>query len=244
MNLPLLQKLGRYVRATTSICALCGCLNSTSFAADNPEPVNWDRARELLHKSQQGGQFSPEDQACLDHAKAVRAKAGKAGSAGPTAPAPRETTGMVPLDQMAAQDTYKGQDGGLYGGGKNQPPPLHLKAALAEAAKIVPRDPDGKPSADGKIVLLTIGMSNTAQESAKFKEIADADPAKAPRVVIVDGAQGGKDAALWSDDQSPTWQVAESRLKASGVNAQQVQAIWMKHARIASRTIRRVPQAQ
>jgi len=145
MNLPLLHDLGRRLLAVTSICALCGCLNSTVFAADNPEPVNWDRAREFLRKSQQGGQLSHEDQVYLDHAKEVRAKggqnsagnnlemqrarqltekqksgqpltdnekaflkqayekygkSGKGDSAGPTAPPPRETTGLLPLDQM------------------------------------------------------------------------------------------------------------------------------------------------
>lgn len=30
--------------------------------------------------------------------------------------------GLKPLTEMAAADTYLGEDGGLYGGGQNQPP--------------------------------------------------------------------------------------------------------------------------
>ena len=54
-------------------------------------------------------------------------------------------------------------------------------------------------SADGKIGLLSVGMSNTTQEYSRFKQIADADPAKSRQVVIVDGAQGGETAMRWAD---------------------------------------------
>jgi len=55
----------RCLLAAVSACLLCGCLNSISLAADSPEPMDWNRARELYRKSQQGGQMSPEDQAYL-----------------------------------------------------------------------------------------------------------------------------------------------------------------------------------
>ena len=50
--------------------------------------------------------------------------------------------------------------------------------------------------------MISIGMSNTTQEFAtkgmqNFKLRADADPAKNPQLVIVDGAQGGQDAPAW-----------------------------------------------
>ena len=34
--------------------------------------------------------------------------------------------------EMTAQDKYKGEDGGLYGGGKNEPPEAHRAAAQTE----------------------------------------------------------------------------------------------------------------
>ena len=243
MNTTLPYKLGRNLLAAASLCALCVCLNSNILAAD-PEPVDFNRAQQLFNKSKQGEKLSVDDQAYLDRAKAARrggqrGKAAKGGEKGkadnshPAPPPPRDSTGLIPLDQMTARNDYKGQDGGLYGGGKNQPPAAHLKAALAEARKIVPLDESGKPSPGGKIVLLTIGMSNTTMESGKFKELADADPAKSPFVTIVDGAQGGKDAALWNEDSSPMWQIAEDRLKKAAVTPQQVEVVWLKQARIA-----------
>ena len=211
--------------AATGVLLAAGVL---SFAADPAAgPIDWNRAQNLYQRSQRGETLSPEDQAYLDRAKEERRKGAAA-----KAPPATKPTGLMPLDQMGAADTYKGEDGGLYGGGRNVPPPELQKAADRELAKVVPLDAQGKPSPGGRVVLLAIGMSNTTQEFSKFKELADADPAKSPRVVIVDGAQGGRDAARWSDAADPTWKTAEDRIAAAGVSPQQVQVAWVKQARI------------
>src|SRR6476659_3538642 len=44
-------------------------------------------------------------------------------------------TNLVPLTQL--REKYNGFDGGLYGGGSNQPPETHARAARAVAAAIV-----------------------------------------------------------------------------------------------------------
>ena len=144
---------------------------------------------------------------------------------------------LVPLPQL--KEKYKDFDGGLYGGGRNQPPEAHAKAAAAAAASIAPLDSEGKPSADGKIVLMSIGMSNTTQEFSRFKQIADVDPEKSTKLVIVNAAQGGKDAAAWTNGASnpgrfnnPVWDEADRRIKAAGVTPRQVQVVWVKQALI------------
>ena len=153
-----------------------------------------------------------------------------------TAPAAGETTAIAkPLTDMTAEDRYKGEGGGLYGGCRNSPPEAHLKAALAEAAKIRPLDADGKPSPNGKIVVITHGMSNTNLESQRFIEVANAHPRKNPAVVLINGAQGGMDSRKWVED-TPTrsgaspWDKLEDRIKSAGATPLQVQVIWMKHA--------------
>jgi hypothetical protein len=143
----------------------------------------------------------------------------------------KSSVGLKPLMEMTAEDRYKGEDGGLYGGGKNEPPEAHGKATLAESARIVPLDENGKPSADGKIVLMSLGMSNTAGVWVTFKEMADRDPQKSPQVVIVNGAVGGAGAQSWA--KGPTsgpWQTFAQRIKASKVSPKQVQVVWIKHA--------------
>ena len=73
--------------------------------------------------------------------------------------------------------------GGLYGHGQNVPPQSHLQAAQVQTALIVPRDALGNPSDAGKIVLISLGMSNTTQEFSAFKTLADADPNKSDLLI-------------------------------------------------------------
>ena len=212
-----------------------GGQNVAAGQAIGPLPNNPEvqRARQLMQKQNSGQPLTDDEKAFLKQMREKHGQGGGGGPAGVVAPPPRASTGLIPLDQMTGQDKYKGQDGGLYGGGKNQPPAAHLEAALAESKKIVPLDENGKPSPKGKIVLISLGMSNTTMEYSKFKQLADADSAKSPLLVIVDGAQGGQDAEKWNHDDANTWKVAEERLTAAGVTANQVQALWLKQARIA-----------
>ena len=207
-------------------------------ADDKAEPIDWNYARTLLEESRSGQGLTDQEKNYLQRAQQARApmqaqQTTRTGTTRAATQADGTASFVVPLDQMTAQDRYKGQDGGLYGGGRNDPPEAHQQAARKELAGIVPRDAGGKTAPDGKIVLLSIGMSNTTQEFSRFKEIADPDKAKSPRVVIVDGAQGGQDAAAWvGPAKSRVWATADERLAAAGVTAQQVQAIWLKQAMI------------
>ena len=89
----------------------------------------------------------------------------------------------MPPDDLTGK--YKEQDGGLYGGGKNEPPAEHAALARKAIAEIKPLDRAGKPAADGKVVLMSIGMSNTTMEFSSFVQLANADPRKAAHVVVV-----------------------------------------------------------
>jgi hypothetical protein len=143
---------------------------------------------------------------------------------------PRPTTGLKPLTEMTADDRYKGEDGGLYGGGHNEPRGEFAAAAQRESAKVAPLDTDGRPATDGIIGLISLSMSNATQEYAVFKQIADRDPAKSPRVTVVDCAQGGQTMARWSDPKAACWVEADRRLRQSGVSPKQVQVAWIKLA--------------
>jgi len=142
----------------------------------------------------------------------------------------KPTVGLKPLTEMTALDKYKGEDGGLYGGGKNEPTGDLLAAAKKETAKIVPLDANGKPSPDGKIGLVSISMSNATMEYSSFKKIADKDEQKSSRVAIVDCAQGGQAMAEWVDPKGGPWAEADRRLAAAKVSANQVKVIWVKLA--------------
>jgi hypothetical protein len=208
-------------------------------------PVDLNKARQIFQRRQSGEKISADDQAYLKRAMASRGAGGV-----PSAPQPAWNGHLTPLTELGTAK-YKGEDGGLYGGGRNEPPKEHLAVAMAESAKIQPLDAEGKPSKDGKIVLVSIGMSNTTMEYSVFKKLADADPQKSPHVVVVDGAMGARTGTAWALDGvdllpagegdrlikimggmgrkvtkgfGDTWTTVEERLKTAGVNARQVQA--------------------
>lgn len=207
-------------------------------AAISDAAVDTKKVRELHTRIKNGETLNPEDQAYYDRGKAERATKGKNKKKGPeSAPASeaKPLTNLTPLSDMSAEGRYKGEDGGLYGGGRNTPAESHLKAAMEMAAGIQPLDAIGKPSPDGKIVLLTHGMSNTTNESERFIELANADPRKSPSVLLIDGAQGGMDARKWVADthtrrDTSPWETLDKRINAAGATPQQVQVVWMKHA--------------
>src|SRR5206468_3565872 len=79
------------------------------------------------------------------------------------APPKFDASGLKPLAELGTRKYY-GFEGGLYPGGTNERPAAHEAAGLALAAQVRPLDAAGKPAADGKVVLLSVGMSNTTQE--------------------------------------------------------------------------------
>ena len=141
----------------------------------------------------------------------------------------KTTTGLTPIAQLGT-GSYKGVQGGLYPAGTNTPPAAYAAEGRRAAAEIVPRSATGQPDAAGKVVLLSIGMSNTTQEFSTFVRLAQSDAVRDADVVIVDGAQGGQDARDWSDPKHATWTQVDARLKKAGVSAAQVQAVWLKQA--------------
>jgi hypothetical protein len=141
----------------------------------------------------------------------------------------RESTGLIPLTELG-KGSYKGEEGGLYQGGTNTPPPAHLEAGLALARQIVPLDAEGKQGPEGKIVLLSIGMSNTTMEYQVFQKMAAADPDLNPRLTVADGAQGGQTTKMTGDPHSNFWNVVDERLAKDNLTSKQVQAVWLKQA--------------
>lgn len=217
-----------WLRAVPAWGLLLALMLGLASAAE--DAINWERARQLFRKSTQGQELTAEEQDYLARAQTKRQRRMA------NTEAAKERTGLVPLTEMG-KAKYKEQDGGLYGGGRNEPPARHRQAAVAEAAAVVPRNARGEPSADGKIALVSIGMSNTSQEFSAFKKAADADPAKSARLVIINGAQGGRDARAWAQpeqsaeqDRQSTWTVLDERLRAAGLTPSQVQVVWMKQA--------------
>src|SRR5438105_5386148 len=127
---------------------------------------------------------------------------------------------------------YKGFQGGLYENASNHVPNDHDAMGRKFAAQVAP--------IDGKIVLLSIGMSNAMDEWGIFLRTYGKDPRVNPAVVIVNGAQGGIGPCAWSVPSgsphdtcgghapNPFEVVKNTRLARAGVTEAQVQAVWIK----------------
>jgi acetyl esterase/lipase/Cu/Ag efflux protein CusF len=144
----------------------------------------------------------------------------------------QDTSGLIALTDLGQRE-YKGFPGGLYPEGKNTRPAAHESAGVKLARQVQPLGADGKPSADGKIVLLAIGFSNTVQAFHGFMEVAKADQEINPKLVLVNGAHGGMSAFMVQDpDDQKTgtkyWTHVDAQLKAADVTRAQVQVLWIK----------------
>jgi len=140
----------------------------------------------------------------------------------------KTSIGQVPLNDLGT-GTYQGYQGGLYPGGSNDLPIAHKAAGLVAAAEIRPLDQSGNVDiVNGKIALISIGPSFTTMEFSAFQFIAVQDVSINPRLVLVDGAQSGKNAEQFADTTDLVWTVIAQRLSNANVTWQQVQVAWVK----------------
>lgn len=162
----------------------------------------------------------------------LQKRAGSKPAAQPEKVKQQDTSKLIPLTDLGTNE-YKGFRGGLYPDGKNTRPADHEAAGIELARHIRPLDPDGKPNPDGKIVLLGIGFSNTVQAFNGFMQVAKEDKDLNPKLVLVNGAKGGRSAFMIQNPDdgkmgTAYWQDVDKKLKAGGVARRQVQVVWIK----------------
>ena len=187
--------------------------------APSADAINWEKARSLYQREQRGEKLTGAEQAYLDRAKEARSRGESASGQRTQRKAPES---LKPLCDMTGEDRYEGEDGGLYGGGKNTPPEILVESAKTALARIKP--------IDGRIVFVSISMSNATMEFSTFKRIADADPRKSGKLTIIDCAQGGQAMAEWVDPAGQPWKEAMQRIERAGASPAQVQVAWIKLA--------------
>jgi hypothetical protein len=199
---------------------------------NGPAPQPDKRLAEIRARRERGEVITPEDRDYVLSAQELQMEINSAAHSkawAGTHPT-QDSTGLIPLPDLG-KGKYKGEQGGLYPNGENTIPAAHLKAGLALAKSIRPLDKDGQPSATGKMVLLSIGMSNTTQEFRSFLTLAKAHRSELnPKLAIVDGAQSSQTAAMIVDPNLAYWNTPLNQLKDAGLTPAQVQIIWLKEA--------------
>jgi hypothetical protein len=154
----------------------------------------------------------------------------------------------TPLTDYSVSELYLGRYPGFLYTGSNLAPAHHDLAGQAAADSIQPLDGKGKPSPTGKIVLVSMGMSNTTEEwcdgntphCAYYSFMGEAAASKVVNhttLTIVDGAHKGAVANTWICAQgacasTPNQydRVRDSVLTPAGLTEAQVQAVWVKVA--------------
>ena len=235
----------RVIPVACGLLVLVGALASLSKGQDS---IDRSRVKELYEKSKRGDKLTPDEQKYLDRAlQELKAKGNPATDPPSAASGKWEKTiyvgpvkqlleerkeqnavGYKPLTEMSAAEKHFGEEGGLYGGGRNEPPAAHQQAAQEAVKQITPLDPQGKPSKDGKVAFVCLGMSNTGAEFYRFQEKADRDPAKPAHLILVNCCWSAG-ASSWATDGG-TWTRALDQLKKANVSPEQVQVAWIKHA--------------
>jgi hypothetical protein len=138
------------------------------------------------------------------------------------------SVGFPPIADLGT-GYWRGSQGGHYPNGSNYRPAAHNAAGLNIAQNILPLDTAGNVDMiNGKVVWLSVGMSNTTMESQLFIPMADSFSQKNPKLILVDGAQGGQDIAIIDDPMASYWNVIIQRLSSMGLTSKQVQVIWFK----------------
>ena len=140
------------------------------------------------------------------------------------------SVGLVPLDDLGT-GTYQGKQGGLYPAGQNTRPTAHNDAGVQLADRVRPLDVNGNPDdSAGRIVLLSIGMSNTMQEFGVFDSLVDMLPEKNSFLSVVNGAEAGEDIDRILAPETRYWLNVDGKLEDLGLSPLQVQVIWFKEA--------------
>ena len=139
------------------------------------------------------------------------------------------SVGLTPITDLGA-GFYLGHQGGLYPGGSNVRPVLHNANGLSIANAIAPLDTLGAPDPAGRVVLISIGMSNTTDEFSHFVPKAMGYSPRNPRLLVIDCAQGGQSAEKIVDPAWPYWDFVSARLRQAHSSPAQVQVVWLKEA--------------
>jgi hypothetical protein len=139
-------------------------------------------------------------------------------------------TSPTPLIDFGSEK-YRGFQGGLYPNSSNQRPAAHNTAGVAIAKSIKPLNNSGFiDESNGNIVWMSIGMSNTTMDTQTFLSLMSTYTDKNPKLILIDGAEGGQDINKVIKATASYWNTVNNRLATAGLSSAQVQIIWVEEA--------------
>jgi hypothetical protein len=149
---------------------------------------------------------------------------------------------FTPINDLGTGLYLNQYQGGLYPNGSNVAPAGHASVGTARAGSIGPLNTLGQPDPNGKFVVLSVGMSNTAQEYAggnvsmpgqpwTFMGQAASHPAvNHSTMVLFNGARGGQTSQTWDQPTDSNYNRVATDLQSFGLSEAQVRVAWLKTA--------------
>jgi len=147
----------------------------------------------------------------------------------------------TPLTDFQTGQLYLGAFAGTLYENSNVIPVDHAADGLGFAQQIQPLDSKGHPSPTGKIVVISIGMSNWTIEWCSLSrsactpdsflvQAAQNSQVNHTTLVLVNCAKGGQSADRWIDNSFGNYTQCTQAIQKAGVTDLQVQAILYKDA--------------
>ena len=141
---------------------------------------------------------------------------------------PGTNNSIVPLTDLGT-GYYQGVEGGLYLNGSNIMPAAHDADGVSLAQSIQPLDANGSPDPNGKIGLLSVGLSVTFDTFGQFIQDAVGDTSLNSHLAFIPGAQPRLGAGDFANPSGAGWNaIMDYFLPQSGVTANQVEAVWFE----------------
>jgi len=160
------------------------------------------------------------------------------------AAAPAQLFNATPLMDMPQANgtclTYDSFPGGLYENCSDTVPADHDADGQNIVTQIQPLDTNGNPSSTGKVVFISIGMSNAQNEFAGFLSNAIKNSAvNHTTLALSNGAASNQDACFWFPavgapsclaTAGNNYDRIATSLATRGLSPNQIQAVWLKEA--------------
>lgn len=146
-----------------------------------------------------------------------------------------DVSDLPPLDELGKNE-YKGHTGGLYPDGSNSMPPAFYNDAVDMAKSVQPLDENGKPSANGKIGLVSVGASTVTMFARGLETQLPKVKGLNKELVFVDCAIGGQDLSKIMIPSANFWTVVDQRLVDASVSREQVQVVFFQEDNLKNRS--------
>lgn len=135
----------------------------------------------------------------------------------------------IPINDLAT-GTFMGNVGGLYPGGANVPSGKYAKDLQNFALSITKLDTSGLPSADGKILFISVGGSTGGHNMTELKKLSQNNPLVNPYLTLLNCNNGYGSASLNSlmNANDAYWYHVRQIINGSGSGFKQVQVVYLE----------------